>query len=337
MIIDAHAHLLVMPALMSHRVILQLANGQHGYDTTGVVPDADLQKAATQNVRIMDEVGTDMQLLSPRPFMLMHSESNSATVKAWVRLNNDCIARTVGLFPDRFRGVAGLPQAVGEPVEFCFDEIDRCINELKFVGVMVNPDPSEGKGLVPPLGHRYWDPLWRKLADEDIPAHIHSAGCCGRETYDEHFSSEESLAITSVAREGVFERFPKLKLMISHGGGAVPYQVGRWRSNRLMRIAAAKQRGETPPETFEETLRRFHYDTCLHHKPSLELLFDLIGADRCLFGTERPGSGSAINPDTGRPFDDLKPVIESIERLSQADRRAIFADNARRFFSRLNP
>lgn len=121
--------------------------------------------------------------------------------------------------------------------------------------------------------------------------------------------------------------------MISHGGGAIPYQVGRWRSNRQMAIEA----GRLPPDTesFDATLRRFWFDTVVHNKKSLELLFDVVSPQRCLFGTERPGSGGGKDPVTGRPYDDLKPVIESIEGLSSGDRTDIFEHNARRLFKRL--
>lgn len=335
MIIDSHAHLMMMPSLTSFHALVKASNGQHGYETRGIVSDEELEKAAKENIAIMDAVGTDVQLLSPRPFLLMHSHTDKRAVNAWVRANNDCIHRMTKLYPKRFYGVAGLPQAPGESIEGVFAEIDRTVNDLGFVGIMINPDPGEGLGTTPHLGDPYWYPLWEKMISMDLPGHIHSAGCCGRETYDEHFISEESLAITSIAREDVFKRFPKLKLMISHGGGSVPYQVGRWKSNRLSKIAHAKKHGDEAPELFEDTLKRFYFDTCLHHKKSLELLFDLVGSDRCLFGTERPGSGGAIDPDTGRPFDDLKPVIESIGDLNDEDRQNIFEANARRVFTRL--
>jgi 4-oxalmesaconate hydratase len=63
-------------------------------------------------------------------------------------------------------------------------------------------------------------------------------------------------------------------------------------------------------------------------------LFNTVGPDRVLFGTEKPGSGSVTDPDTGRSFDDLKPVIEGIASLTDEDRAAVFEGNARRVFSR---
>ncbi len=335
MIIDAHAHLVAPPSLYAHRSNLSVSGGQYGDPYRANVTDGDLEVAVAQNVATMDGVGTDVQILSPRPFLMMNGNARWENITSWVFDQNDTIARTIKLQPTRFRGVGALPQQAGRPVDSLFDEIKRVTEELGFVGVLVNPDPGEGSGATPPLGDPYWYPLYERLCELDLPGHIHSGNCCnGRETYDEHFIAEESLAITSIYRSGVFERFPTLKLMVSHGGGAIPYQIGRWRSHREMARAAGKISRDAPG--FDEILQQFWFDTVVHNKGSLELLFSVVGPDRCCFGTERPGSGGGKDPETGRPMDDLKPVIESISGLSDDDRSGIFAGNARLLFDRLD-
>ena len=331
MIIDAHAHLVAPDSLYGYLSTLRASGGTYG--NASPVSDEALGASADSNLKIMDRVGTDMQLLSPRPFQLNHSAKPARVVHMWVRANNDTIARTVKMHPARFRGVAGLSQVAGEGVQSCFEEMDRCINELGFVGVLLNPDPGEGDGKTPNLGDEYWYPLWDKLVKMDIPAHIHSAGCYnGREIYDEHFSSEETLAVISIYRSRVFENFPALKLMVSHGGGSIPFQIGRWRSHH----AIHGRRLGTKWKSFDEFFRKFYFDTCVYTKDPLELLFKIAGPDRCLFGTEKPGSGSGIDPETGRSYDDVKPTIESVTSLSTADKTAIFEGNARRVFSRID-
>jgi OH-DDVA meta-cleavage compound hydrolase len=62
------------------------------------------------------------------------------------------------------------------------------------------------------------------------------------------------------------------------------------------------------------------------------MLIETVGVDRCLFGAECPGVGSAVNPDTGRTFDDIRPYIENFEWLTAAQKKAIFEDNARQVF-----
>jgi 4-oxalmesaconate hydratase len=338
MIIDAHAHLVTPESFFGYRSLLQVSNGLHSRLRPSTT-DEEIKAAADRSVKVMDGVGTDMQLISPRPFMLMHSHPLVWDVQVWVAANNDLIARTIALHPTRFRGVAGLPQVGGQPVEVVFDELDRAINELGFVGVLLNPDPGEGDGKTPTLGDEYWYPLYERLAAKNVPIHVHGASCYGRENYSEHFITEESLATTSLARSRVFRDFPTLKFMISHGGGSIPYQIGRWRAERLgiHGLASKSANEDATTETFDESLRRLWFDTVLYNKESLELLFKVVGPDRCLFGTERPGSGSAIDPATGRSLDDLRPVIEEISFLSSAEKAAIFEGNARMFYSRLNP
>lgn len=356
MIIDAHAHLVTPQSVWAIRTILQASNGQHSKEWyfQRYLDSGQLEASAKKCVTLMDQAGTDIQLLSPRPFTLWHSHQSFADIKLWIELQNDLIKETIDLYPTRFRGVAGLPQMAGKPVEIVFDEIERCL-AMGFVGVLVNPDPAEGGGSSPRLGDPYWYPLWQRLIEHDLPAHIHSAGCCGRETYDEHFATEESLAITSVIHSEVFDLFPDLKLMISHAGGSIPFQIGRWRSHWFAGLAAkdpsiaayfreleaagwAGTALPSPPKgltTFDDALRRFWFDTTIHNRGSLRLLFDTVGTDRCMFGTERPGSGAMIDLATGRPMEDLKYTIDRIDSLTDADRARVYEQNARACFTRI--
>lgn len=332
MIIDAHAHLVAPNALYVYKANLHANGGAHGKGGPGISDD-QLRASAEENVAIMDSVGTDVQLLSPRPYMLMHSERPPKIVRWWCEENNDLIARTVQLFPERFRGVAALPQSpYTDPVTW-LDEVDRCVGDNGFVGVLLNPDPFEGAGASPPLGDPYWYPVYEKLCELDVPALIHSAGCrSDRESYSEHFVTEESIAVLSLTKTRVFLDFPDLKIVVSHGGGSVPYQIGRWRAARQhSRLGAADQLREP----FEDSLRRLWFDTVLHEKASLELLFKVVGPDRCLFGTEKPGSGTAKDPASGRDFDDLKATIDEIDWLSDEDRARIFEGNARSLYRSL--
>jgi predicted TIM-barrel fold metal-dependent hydrolase len=236
------------------------------------------------------------------------------------------------MHPTRFAGVAALPITPDRPLSTAFGELSRTVEEMGFVGVLINPDPTEGTGPGPALNDEHWFPLFEKLVELDVPMQIHSAGCYSeRETYSEHFITEESIAILSMLRGRVFERFPTLRVIISHGGGSVPYQLGRWQAEELH-----PGLGGRPDATpFEHKLKQFYFDSVLHYPLALELLLKTVGTQRVLFGTERPGSGSATNPTTGKPFDDLKPILEGMDFLRADDLSAIFEGNARSVFPRL--
>jgi 4-oxalmesaconate hydratase len=108
-------------------------------------------------------------------------------------------------------------------------------------------------------------------------------------------------------------------------------------------MEAAAKAGSSLPlppedlETFDEILKKFYFDTDVHDSDALKLLFGKVGVDRCLFGTERPGSGSGVNIATGRPMDDFKHTIDGIDTLSDQDRRKIYQDNALKVFTRIPP
>ena len=93
-------------------------------------------------------------------------------------------------------------------------------------------------------------------------------------------------------------------------------------------------RGANGEETFDTHMKKLYYDTCLYNQESLELLFKIVGTDRCLFGTERPGAGSAENPRTGEWYDNTRPLIEAIDFLEQQEKDALFEGNARSVYGK---
>lgn len=326
MIIDSHAHVVMPP--QSFKFMTELVGGRGNPSVDPKIPDEAVRKAATELVGIMDRVGTDVQFISPRPYLQMHSLAPGLVTRIWTRHCNDLIARMVDCYPDRFRGVAGLPQHMLEsPAEHCVAELERCVEKLGFVGCLLNPDPTEGSALPPPgLGDPFWYPLYEAMTRLDVPALIHSAGSCSpRESYTLKFINEESIAVISLLSSDVFEKFPTLKIVVSHGGGAIPYQMGRFRSWSV-------RRGDTI--SFDDQLKRLHFDTCNYSPEAMELLLKVAGAKNVMFGTEKPGTGSARDPVTGRDFDDMKPVIEALPGLSDADRADIFECNCKRVYTR---
>jgi len=325
MVIDIHGHVSAPLELYAYQAQQIASRGFHGKGRPAV-DDEKVIAACTSHIELLQRLRIDLQLISPRPFAMMHSQQPEKIIHWFMEHANDMIALQAKSYPDVFAPVCGLPQCGGVGPANTLDELERCVRELGFVGCVLNPDPGEGDGLTPPLGDEHWYPLYEKLVELDTPALIHSGGCRShRESYSGHFITEESIAILSLVESTVFEDFPALKLIVSHGGGSIPYQIGRWRAQRIQKNA----------EPFDTSLRRLWFDTVLYSPESVDLLLRIVGTDRCLFGTETPGIGSALDPATGRYLDDLRPVLEEIDWLTDEQRTDVFEGNARQVFTRL--
>jgi 4-oxalmesaconate hydratase len=245
---------------------------------------------------------------------------------------NDLIARVCGLFPGRFVGACQLPQSHGE---FLAEGIRNSVAELEhrigaggFVGCLLNPDPSDGYYQAPPLTDRVYYPLYEKLCELGAPAMVHVAmsrnpqlhGTCA------HYLAGDTAVFMQLCQSDLFKDFPELKLIIPHGGGAVPYHWGRYRG-------AMQDLGRPPLE--ELVLGNVYFDTCVYHGRGLELLTDTVPGENLLFASEMIGAVRGIDPETGRNYDDTKYLLDGIDRLTAGDREAIYGGNALRVFPRL--
>jgi predicted TIM-barrel fold metal-dependent hydrolase len=264
----------------------------------------------------------------------MHHEQPWGIVNSYIQACNNLIAQQVKLYPAKFKGVAGIPQSPGAPIEGCLPELERCVKELGFVGLLINPDPgARGDDSTPGMGDEYWYPLYQKMVELDVPGMIHSSTCLSsRLNYTLHFINEESIAVVSLINSKVFEHFPKLKIVVAHGGGAIPYHMGRFMAGRYQSRRDMARKAVSPEQYFENVAKKLHYDTCLYTPEALELLFKVIGPANCCFGTEAPGAGSSVNPHTGKAMDDLRPIIEGFDWLSDGEKKGIFELNARKLY-----
>ena len=108
------------------------------------IPEGPMQQAQERHLGLLDERGVDVQFISPRPVAMMHWEQ-PALVEHWTMTTNDVIHQTCELHPDRFRGIAQLPQVgvdYATDTKGCVAEFERSVNGLGFIGALVNPDPA---------------------------------------------------------------------------------------------------------------------------------------------------------------------------------------------------
>jgi 4-oxalmesaconate hydratase len=231
------------------------------------------------------------------------------------------------LYPDNFVGVCQLPQSPGVRPENCIPELERCVNELNMIGCNLNPDPSGGYWKEPPLTDRWWYPLYEKMVELDIPAMVHVSTSCNPcfHATGAHYINADTTAFMQFLTSDLFKDFPTLRFIIPHGGGAAPYHWGRYRG-----IAQDLKR----PPFSELLLKNVFFDTCVYHRPGIELLLKVVPVDNILFASEMVGAVRGIDPETGHHYDDTRRYLDPIDWITEDARRKIFEGNARRVFPR---
>src|SRR5258707_1502745 len=249
-------------------------------------------------------------------------------IGTWSRLCNDLIQRVCALYPENFVGVCQLPQSPGVPPANSAAELERGVPQLGFIGSNLNPDPSGGHWTSPPLTDRHWYPLYEKMVELDVPAMVHVSSSCNPNFHASgaHYINADTTAFMQFLPSDLFADFPRLRFIIPHGGGAVPYHWGRYRG-----LAQDLKR----PRLGDYLLKNVFFDTCVYHRPGIELLLKVIPVDNIIFGSEMVGAVRGIYPETGQYFDDTKRYVDALG-LSDADRHKIFEGNARRVFPRLD-
>jgi 4-oxalmesaconate hydratase len=334
MIIDCHGHYTTTPPELGAFRDAQVAALDDpmrtpSLDSLKITDDQIRESLENAQLKLQRERGSDLTIFSPRASWMGHHVGTEATSMQWSRACNDLIARVCSLYPQNFVGVCQLPQSPGAPPANSIPELERCINELGFIGCNLNPDPSGGTWNGPPLTDRQWYPLYEKMVELDVPAMVHVTASCNPNfhTTGAHYINADTTAFMQFLTSDLFKDFPALRFIIPHGGGAIPYHWGRYRG-----IA---QDMKKPPLT-ELLLNNVFFDTCVYHQPGIDLLAKVIPVDNIIFGSEMVGAVRGIDPQTGHYYDDTKRYIDALP-LNDADKQKIFSGNAARVYPRLAP
>jgi 4-oxalmesaconate hydratase len=333
MIIDTHCHYTTEPPavhLFRDKQLAGLADpARRPASVTLDIPDEVVRKSVEPQLKLQKERGIDLTIFSPRAAGMAHHVGSEAVSLEWTTLSNNLIHRVCSLWPDNFIGVGQLPQSPGVAPANCIVELERIVNELGFIGVNLNPDPTGGRWTEPPLTDRYWYPLYEKLCELDVPATIHVSSSCNRNFHHTgaHYINADTTAFMQLIQGDLFADFPTLKLIIPHGGGAAPFHWGRYRGLCL----SLKKK-----DLVEHVMNNVFFDTCVYHQPGIELLTKVVPAANILFATEMLGAVPGIDPETGQHFDDTKRYLDHVTFLGDDDRHKIFETNARRVFPRLD-
>jgi len=332
MIIDCHGHYTTAPDPHQDYRAAQMARLQDPSlpePQSAIISDDQIRESIELNqLKLLRERGADMTIFSPRASTMAHHVGDEQVSKTWTAACNNLIARVVELFPEQFIGVCQLPQSPGVPIENSIAELERCVSELGFVGCNLNPDPSGGHWTAPPLTDRHWYPFFEKMMELDVPAMIHVSGSCNPNFHatGAHYINADTTAFMQFLQGDLFADFPDLRIIIPHGGGAVPYHWGRYRG-----LADMLKK----PLLTEHVMKNVFFDTCVYHQPGIDLLFEVIDIDNILFGSEMVGAVRGIDPQTGQYFDDTKRYIDALD-IPAEDKHKVFELNARRLYPRLD-
>jgi aminocarboxymuconate-semialdehyde decarboxylase len=289
--IDFHAHIIVpevYAVAAEHNIFSELPTDP---GVTDEMRDAIKGRAGqvlgrmsdlTERIAKMDAMGIEVQVLSAS---LVHQGLEWADAQTSLRLartTNDWISKAVAASPARFVGLGTMPLHVPS---LAVAELERCMRDLGLKGVAIS---TTAGGME--LGDPALRPFWEKAEALGAVVYIHPGGNRDRRFKRFHLwnsvgqAFEEAMAISSLMYDGVLDAFPRLKICISHGGGYMPYYMGRIDRNYLEK-ANTRVNMSKPPLDY---LRTLYFDSCVYEKPVLQHLVDKVGADQVLLGSDYP-------------------------------------------------
>lgn len=238
------------------------------------------------------------------------------------RLVNDEIAEISSDHPESFMGFATLPFL--DP-DRTVKELDRCISDLGFRGVCMG---SNIKGMG--LDDQRLYPFYEMMNEFGLPVHIHPRTPKDTETYKDYrlgpmigFEMDLCVAVVRLIMGGVLDRFPNLKFIVSHLGGAIPYLAERIQ-NCYEAYPECRENVTRPAKGY---LKEFYYDTVSFFQPALMCAYSFVGAERMILGSDYP-----------HVIGDIERAIKSIQELDipEPDKMLIFSGNISRLMG-LNP
>ena len=245
-------------------------------------------------LKVMDETGIDMQVLSFSMPGVEVLDASDGTSKA--KMINDRLSQAVTQYPERFAGFAAI--APQDP-NAAADELERAVKKLGLKGAVVNGN-IRGEFLD---DRKYW-PVFERAEKLDVPIYIHPKmppadmlkpylAYPGLAMAMAGFAAEASLHAMRLICSGVFDRYPRLQIILGHLGEAIPFWLWRIdsryeeeKNNDAASAEAYKNLQKLPSQYFKEN---FYVTTSgMYWEPVLQFVTSVLGSDRILFATDYP-------------------------------------------------
>lgn len=297
-IIDLHTHVVPRAFLLGMAASAQRSRGAAPVENGVQVVERDGEMHWHTNGRLkkverelydtptkiadMDRMGIDVSVVSVAPPTYLYDLEPEAGLRV-SRLSNDGIAEMVSEYPRRLRGMATLPM---QDPALAVKELYRVVESHGFKAVELGTSVESRT-----LAHPDFRPVLQAIADLDCFIFAHPNKCPQLpelEGYDLFnaigFPLEEAIMGSRLMLNGTLDDIPTLRIVIAHGGGYLPYQIGR-----LAKAHAARESVRVDSATDPLGLvKRFYFDALTHHPSAVRMLIDLVGADRVVLGTDHP-------------------------------------------------
>jgi aminocarboxymuconate-semialdehyde decarboxylase len=317
--LDIHTHISVPEAAQLQRALVSEEETQKAarYAAAtardkGVINPAAREDANDPALRLkrMDDANIDIQLVSMNtnpPYYSLSGEDGLRVAK----LANEGIRDYTRHAPDRFVGLGMAPM---QSAPRAIEALEHAMSlGLKGINILTNIAGHD-------LGEEQFWPVWKRAEELGAAVLLHPLGFTNQDRFMKFRLAntvgqplEETLAMLSLIHEGVMARHPKLKIMMSHGGGYLPFYYGRSDST-FFRDPHLRGAIDQKPSTY---IRQFYLDTCVFDLHMIEYLADTYEMDHVVLGTDFPYR------DWG-----AVPMIKSSKKLGQAEKAAILGKNA---------
>jgi aminocarboxymuconate-semialdehyde decarboxylase len=269
-------------------------------------------------IKKMDQMGVDIQVVSPAPFQYYYfAEPDFGRELA--RDVNDGIASLVAQQPDRLMGMGTVPL---QNSDFAVKELERAVKQLGLKGIEIGTNVN-GKDLTDPsLG---LEKFFAKAQELGVVLFMHPNGFSHAPRLTDHYLNniignplETTVAVSHLIFDGVMKRYPRLKIILAHGGGYIAHYWARMDHGH--KRPDVRTVITTKPSKY---LEKFYFDTITFDPDMLRHLVDRFGADHVMLGTDFPYDMGETDP---------VGLISSVPKLSKADAKLIMGGNAQRLF-----
>jgi aminocarboxymuconate-semialdehyde decarboxylase len=250
--------------------------------------------SAPKRIEEMNATNVDIQVLSTVPVLFNYWAKPKDGLET-SRFFNDHIASVSHEYPERFIGLGTVPL---QDVDLAIKEMERCVNVLKMPGIEIGTNINQVN-----LSDEKFDAFWQAAEALNCSILIHPWEMMGEENIEKYWlpwlvgmPAETARAIASLIFAGVFDKYPNLKFAFAHGGGSLPFTIGRLEHGHKVRPDLVAIDNKNNPRNY---LGRFWIDSLVHDEMALEFLLKMIGPDKICCGSDYPFPLGELDPPGG--------------------------------------